>query len=406
MYEYTESTMISISEAISIVKKHSKALLKEAVIPIEKAGGYKLSKDIYSPINMPPFRQSAMDGYALNLHDPLTYKLIGKIKAGDDLHPILRKGEAVRIFTGAAVPDSANTVIMQEKVKVNGNTIAIESQMSSHLNIRDVGEQVKKGEMALTKGTKLTPAAIGYLSSLGIETVSVYKTPHIAIITTGNELIEPGEHLTYGKIYESNSKMLLSALNSLNFYDVSLHKMDDEYNITLSKLQEVIQSHDLILITGGISVGDYDFVGKALHELKVQELFYKVKQKPGKPLFFGKKDDARIFALPGNPAAALSCFYIYVYIALQKMMGNDVCELPRIQASSLFNFTRPGDLPQFLKAIYKDGTVSILEGQSSAMQQTFAISNALVYVPETISKIEIGDSVEVILLPINRCYDL
>ena len=392
--------MISISEAISIVKKHSKALLKEEVIPVEISFGYNLSKDIYSPINMPPFRQSSMDGYALNIHDPLTYNLIGEIKAGDDLHPVLRKGEAFRIFTGAPVPDSANTVIMQEKVKVNNNIIAIESEIAANLNIRYVGEQVKKGELALAKGTKLTPAAIGYLSSLGIETVPVYKKPNIALITTGNELIEPGEHLSYGKIYESNSKMLLSALSSLNFYDVSIHKVDDEYNITLSKLQEVIQSHDLIIITGGISVGDYDFVGKALNELKVQELFYKVKQKPGKPLFFGKKADALIFALPGNPAAALSCFYIYVYITLQKMMGNDVDELPRIQATTLFNFTRLGDRPQFLKAIYKDGTVSILEGQSSAMQQTFAISNALVYLPETISKVEIGDSVEAILLPI------
>lgn len=392
--------MISISEAISIVKKQSNPLLKEVVIPIEKSVGYKLSKDMYSPIHMPPFRQSSMDGYALNLHDSLTYTLIGEIKAGDDFHPVLKKGEAVRIFTGAAVPDSANTVIMQEKVNVNTNTIAIDSQIAANLNIRYVGEQVKKGELALAKGTKLTPAAIGYLSSLGIETVSVFKKPRIALITTGNELIEAGEQLTYGKIYESNSKMLLSALNSLNFYDVSIHKVEDEYNITLSKLQDVIQSHDLIIITGGISVGDYDFVGKALNELKVQEHFYKVKQKPGKPLFFGKKDYAHIFALPGNPAAALSCFYIYVYITLQKLMGNDVCELPRIQATTLFNFTRLGDRPQFLKAIYKDGTVSILEGQSSAMQQTFAISNALVYLPETISKIEIGDSVETILLPI------
>ena len=143
-----------------------------------------------------------------------------------------------------------------------------------------------------------------------------------------------------------------------------------------------------------------NIVGKALNELKVQELFYKVKQKPGKPLFFGKKDDTHIFALPGNPAAALSCFYIYVYITLQKMMDNDVCELPKKQATTLFNFTKYGDRPQFLKAIYKDGNVSILDGQSSAMQQTFALSNTLVYLPESISKIEIGDSVEAILLPI------
>ena len=193
--------------------------------------------------------------------------------------------------------------------------------------------------------------------------------------------------------------MLQNALYNLKFYDVTIHKVEDDYNKTLSKLDEVIKENDLVIVSGGISVGDYDFVGKALEELKVEALFYKVKQKPGKPLFFGKKEGKLIFALPGNPAAALSCFYIYVYIALQKMMNNADVELPRIKAKSLSKFIKHGDRPQFLKAIYNNGEVEILEGQSSAMLQTFALSNAFVNMPEDVSNIKIGDLVEVILLP-------
>ena len=392
--------MISIKEAITSVKLNVNPLLKKTTKSVEKAGGYVLFEDIYSPINMPPFRQSAMDGYGLNLHDNLSYSLIGEVKAGDGHQPVLKKREAVRIFTGAPVPDTANAIMMQEKVKTDGDIITIEHQISMEHNIRPFGEQVKAGDIALKKGTKLTPAAIGYLISLGITSVSVFKKPNIAIVTTGNELIEAGQKLSYGKIYESNSKMLLSALYSLKFYDVTLHNVEDHYSKTVEKLNAVINENDLVLITGGISVGDYDFVGKALKELEVEELFYKVKQKPGKPLFYGKKGDTQIFALPGNPAAALSCFYVYVYIALQKMMNRDVLELPRIEAKSTSHFEKKGDRPQFLKAIYKNGKVEILEGQNSSMLQTFALSNALVYAPETITKIVEGDSVEVIQLPL------
>ncbi len=391
--------MITISEAIQIVETHCVPLFKSSLKPIEKAGGYQLFSDVMSPISMPPFRQSAMDGYAVCLHDGLTYRLIGEIKAGDSHQTILKKGEAVRIFTGAPVPDTANAVIMQEKVTVKNLQITLASKTTINHNIRPVGEQVKKGELALKKGTKLTPAAIGYACSLGIQNVSVVKKPHIAIVTTGNELVEAGNPLSYGKIYESNSRMLQNALYNLRFYDVTIHKVEDNYAKTRDKLEEVINENDLVIISGGISVGDYDFVGKALEALNVEALFYQVKQKPGKPLFFGKKEDTVVFALPGNPAAALTCFYIYVYIALQKMIGKNEVELPRTKAKSLSNFIKNGDRPQFLKAIYHHGNVEILEGQSSAMLQTYALANALVYMPENVSKIEMGDPVEVILLP-------
>ncbi|APY12622.1 molybdopterin molybdenumtransferase MoeA [Seonamhaeicola sp. S2-3] len=391
--------MISIKDAIALVKNNTSALLEETTKLVEKANGYILSKDIISPVNMPPFRQSAMDGYALNPHKNLTYNLIGEVKAGDAHQPILKPGEAVRIFTGAAVPNTASAVIMQEKITLKSNSIIITQHIKEGQNIRPLGEQVKIGETALQKGTKLNPAAIGYLTSLGITKVSVYRKPTLAIVTTGNELIEPGQELKHGEIYESNSKMLLSALYSLKYYDVSFYKVEDNYGKTVNLLQSAITKNDVVIITGGISVGNYDFVGKALNKLKVKEVFYKVKQKPGKPLFFGKKNQTSIFALPGNPAAALTCFYIYVYVALQKMMGRAKLELPRIQATSKSNFIKRGDRPQFLKAIYTEGEVEILEGQNSSMLQTFAISNALVFVPAEVSEISINDTVETILLP-------
>ncbi len=391
--------MISIEDAIKAVIETSHNISISTILPIERGSNLVLFSDVYSPINMPPFRQSAMDGYALNLHDNLSYVLVGEIKAGDSHQPILKKGEAIRIFTGAAVPDSANAVIMQEKVLSKGNTIVVESNPVEEQNIRPLGEQVKNGEIALKKGTKLTPAAIGYLSSLGITEVSVYKKPSIALITTGNELIEAGEPLTYGKIYESNSIMLKTALLNLGLEDVSIHKIEDNFDDTYNKLKKAIVKNDMVIITGGISVGDYDFVGKALKKLQIEEIFYKVNQKPGKPLFFGKNDSTLLFALPGNPAAALSCFYMYVYTALQKMTGLKNT-LTKVMAISASNFEKKGDRPQFLKAIYNDGKVIILEGQSSAMLQTFALSNALVKMSGDIDQIKVNDMVEVLLLPI------
>ena len=341
-----------------------------------------------------------MDGYALLLQNDVTYKIIDEVKAGDNHNPVLKPGEAVRIFTGAAVPNSANAVIMQESVIVENNRLILQKPVAFGENIRPLGEQVKKGGVALSKETKISPAAVGYLTSLGITKVVVFKRPSIAIVVTGSELVEARHALTYGKIYESNSGMLLSALNSLGHTDVIIHKVSDDYAQTYSVLEKVIAQHDVILITGGISVGDYDVVGKVLQGLSVEQLFYKIKQKPGKPFFFGKKNKTIVFGLPGNPAAVLSCFYIYIYPAIQKISGDIGFKLPRITAKSGSEFIKKSVNAQFLKAILRDGEATILEGQGSAMLQTFALANAMVYMPEEQKEISKGDLVEVIRLPV------
>jgi molybdopterin molybdotransferase len=393
--------MISVKQAIDIVRDNSVSKHKPELKKVTEALSYVLYEDINSPINMPPFRQSAMDGYAVNLHDEITYAIIGEVKAGDNHHPVLKKGEAIRIFTGAPVPDAANAVIMQEKTNVTNTTLTIESSVVLNENIRPLGEQIIKNQIALKKGTLLTPAAIAFITSLGITNVTVCEKPTIAIVVTGSELIAAGDQLEYGQIYESNATMLASTLKNLGYQDLTVHKVSDDYIKTVSILNQVISNNDFVLVSGGISVGDYDFVGRALYEIGVEQLFYKVKQKPGKPLFFGKKESKIVFALPGNPAAALSCFYIYVYPALQKISGHINFSLTKTKAKSLSNFIKKGDRPQFLKAIYQNNKVEILEGQNSSMLHTFALANAIVYVPESIKTIDIDDKVEVILLPIN-----
>ena len=391
--------MITVEEAYKLVQNNITPNEKTISIELNNSLGYVLASNVFSPINMPPFRQSAMDGYALNLHDKSNYKIIDKVKAGDEHQPILNKGEAVRIFTGSAVPKTANTVIMQEKVTVKENHLLINNSVSENKNIRPLGEQIKKGTLALKKGTKLTPAAIGFLLTLGISKVLIFEKPKIGILTTGNELIEAGQKLTFGKIYESNSGMLKSSLQNFGFSRVSVSKVKDDYQSTLNSLRKIISENDLILISGGISVGDYDFVGKALIELGTQQIFYKVKQKPGKPLFFGKLNSKPIFALPGNPASALSNFYVYVHPTLERLSGNINFSINKGIAILESDFKKKGDRAQFLKAHHENGKVTVLEGQSSAMLHTFATANVLVYIPWNRNKYEKGDIVEIIHFP-------
>jgi molybdopterin molybdotransferase len=391
--------MISVHQAIEIIKNNIKSTSASEVREVKDAYGYTLFDTILSPINMPPFRQSAMDGYALQIHDSNTYTVIGEIKAGDSLKVNLSSGEAVRIFTGAPVPETANAIVIQEKVSIENNALILHDQVSVGDNIRPMGEQVKIGQIALEKKTRLSSAGIGFLSSLGVCEVKVYSKPSISIVVTGNELVAPGTQLDHGQIYESNAIMLLSTLNSLGYNDVSIERVADNYQNTVELLQQVLIKSDVIIISGGISVGDYDFVGKALIELGVNQLFYKVKQKPGKPLFFGKKGNTIVFALPGNPGSALSCFYIYVYQALQKLSGEFDFKLTHLKARSQSEFKKKGDRAQFLKAIYENGKVRILDGQNSSMLQSFSLANAFVFIPEDLVSVSENDELEIILIP-------
>lgn len=390
--------MVSVEEALQLVEKKvaSKGTM---VIPVSDALGYVLATDVPASINMPPFRQSAMDGYAVRMHEKNTYEVIGEIKAGDGDNPQLRSGEGVRIFTGAPVPDDADAVIIQEWTTVEKDRIEVDGEVKKNANIREEGEQIGLHMLAAARGTLMRPAAVGFLASLGIAKISVYEKPSIGIIVTGNELQPPGVELERGQIYESNGAMLEAALRQVGFEDVSIHKVPDTYSETVLAIGEVLEDNDVVLISGGISVGDYDFVGKALEELGVTEIFYKVKQKPGKPLFMGVQGDKTVFALPGNPASALSCFYVYALPALYKISGRTDFHLERRMATATNTFRKRGDRPQFLKALVSGNEVTILDGQASSMIHTFSVANALAYMEEDNSEIKKGDNVEVIMLP-------
>ena len=230
--------MISVKKAIALVRENACTTTQNKILNIQEALYYVLAQDVLATITMPPFRQSAMDGYALNLHNSLSYTVVGEIQAGSSIKKELKSGEAVRIFTGAAVPDTANAVIMQEKTTTTGTTLHVNENPKPEANIRPVGEQIKQGDLALQKGHKITPASIGFLASLGITEVSVFVKPKVAVVATGNELTKSGKPLPYGKIYESNSVMLESALKQSGFYDVETFYLSDKYEETLNLIQK------------------------------------------------------------------------------------------------------------------------------------------------------------------------
>tara|TARA_R110000737_G_scaffold352064_1_gene396498 strand:- start:51100 stop:52269 length:1170 start_codon:yes stop_codon:yes gene_type:complete len=388
--------MISVNEALSILDKNIPES-KVVEIPLLEAHEHFLAQDIVSPINMPPFRQSAMDGYALNIHDSLTYKLIGEIKAGDSHIVDLNPGEAINIFTGAAVPESANAVMQIEKTSVAEGILNLTESVKLNANIRPLGEQIKKNETALSKGTRLNAASIGYLAGLGITSAPVYKKSSVGILVTGNELVQPGTELEYGKIFESNSIMLQTALLESGFKNSTILRVDDDFENTKSSIKAALNENDILLISGGISVGDYDYVKGALEELQVETLFYKVNQKPGKPLFAGKIQDKLVFALPGNPAASLTCYYIYVQPILKKIAGEMHSKDQGLQKELAHEMAVNNTRSQFLKAIYVNNSVTILTHQNSSMLNTFAVANCLVYLPEGSYQLQIDSKVDVYL---------
>jgi molybdopterin molybdotransferase len=389
--------MISPEEAFSILDRLncSKRVIEVSLL---EARDHILAETVYSPINMPPFRQATMDGFAISLHDGLHYEIIGEVKAGDFFEQELKSGQAVKIFTGAAVPNSANAVIQIEKATAIKSLLSVHERMKPEANIRQLGAQITKDALALENETLLNPAAIGFLAGLGFTEVKVYQKPTIGIVVTGNELISAGKNLPDGKVYESNAIMLQTALFDANFDKVSLYKVNDDFENTKNTLENAINDNDVVLVSGGISVGDYDFVGKALEALNVETLFYKVNQKPGKPLLAGKLNDKIIFALPGNPAASLTCFYVYVLPTLLKHSGFDYKYGSQIMKPLAFDFGVENERTQFLKAFISDDEVTILSHQDSGMLNSFALANALAYIPNGNYQLSKGDKVSVFLI--------
>jgi molybdopterin molybdotransferase len=389
--------MISVTEALQHINNHCTPS-KVAKKPIKKVMGMVLAADVLSPINMPPFKQSAMDGYAFEYSDDTTYMVVGEVQAGSSENIKLGRGEAVRIFTGARVPNDADTVVMQEHVTRADGCIEIKILPKPKANVRPLGEQITKGAIALEKGTTLNEAGVGFLAGLGIAKVDVYQTPKVSVLITGDELQKVGKELEEGQVYDSNSLTLQLALKRLGITEVRVSKVKDDLRSTTKAIEKHLKKSDVVLISGGISVGDYDFVQQALMDNNAKEVFYKVNQKPGKPLWFGYKGNTKIFALPGNPASSLICFYVYVWPLLKAQMGYQEFHLPRLRAKAKTAIKNSYDKTIFLKGNVSNGNVSVLTGQASSMLKSLAVSNALLIVPSNIEEINKGEYITYIQL--------
>ena len=288
------------------------------------------------------------------------------------------------------MPPGADTVVMQEKVKVASSSgsedelIIEDENIRPGNNVRPRGSEIKGGSIALAKGSYLSPAAIGFLAGIGITKVNVYPKPSISIIVTGKELQQPGKPLQYGQVYESNSFALKAALEQLNITSIKISWADDELEILKTILAEALEQSDVVLLTGGISAGDYDFVLQAATECGVQKLFHKVKQRPGKPLYFGIKGRKPVFGLPGNPSSVLTCFYEYVIPALEKL-SNKKSAVKSINVSLAKSFQKAAGLTHFLKGFYDGNTALPLDAQESYRLSSFAKANCLVQIDEEVT---------------------
>ena len=392
--------MISVATAKKIIQETSMPLQPKKVA-LEDVVGMALAADIYSTIDIPAFNQSSVDGYAFLFEGLQQYQLLkidGEMAAGDASTNTLLPQHAIRIFTGAAVPVGADSIVMQEKILIENGMLQIDDKnLKPGSNVRLKGSEIKAGELALEKGTILSPAAIGYLAGFGIDKVLVFPKPTISIIVTGKELQQPGVPLAYGQVYESNSYTLSAALQQLGINNVKIYRADDDLQILTAILQDALLHSDVVLLTGGISVGDYDFVLEAATNCGITKRFHRIKQRPGKPMYFGNKNNQLVFGLPGNPSSVLTCFYEYVIPALQKLSctkkGIETLVVPLGKSLS-----KPVGLTCFLKAMFDGKTATALGAQESYRLSSFAKANCLIMVDEAIETLSEGDSVEIHLL--------
>ena len=389
--------LVSVEQARALIAA-SVSRVHPAVKEVIHSTGLAIAEDIFSPLDIPAFDQSSMDGYSIYAED--IKKLLpvqGIIVAGHAQPETLERNHAMRIFTGAPLPAGADTIVMQEKVVVDASGIHVtDPHIEKGTHVRKRGSEIKKDELVLKKGTVISPPVAGLIASLGISSVLVYPRLTISLIVTGSELQFPGQPLQVGQVYESNNSFLMAALKPFTD-NLSARTQGDNLEIMERILSANMEHSDLVLLTGGVSVGDYDFVRKAADNIGVHCKFHRVKQKPGKPLYFGTKENKIVFGLPGNPGSVVSCFYEYVLPAVRFMLHLPQEEL--VSAVLKDDFKKVKGLTQFLKAYFADGEVEILEAQESYRMRSFATANCLVALGENRLTYEKGEIVTVRLLP-------
>jgi molybdopterin molybdotransferase len=387
--------MINVTEAKQLINENC-SVLKIQTLPLLEANGSILAEPIYAIMDTPPFDQSAMDGYAFsyqNWDKKSNLTVIGEIQTGNYSTKTVQSNEAVRIYTGAPIPPGTDTVVMQEKISRDGNTIQIlDTFLVQGANVRPQGSQTKKGELALQEKQLLTPVAISFLAGIGINKVNVFSKPTISIIVTGKELAAANDEISEGKIFESNSIGLIAALQQLGINPVSVEVVDDVEEEIERAIANQLTS-DILILTGGVSVGDYDLVPAALEKCGVQKIFHKIKQKPGKPFYFGRHNQTLVFALPGNPAAVMSCFYEYVAQAIGNFTQKEYFKKMAFPLAEDFN--KKAGLTFFLKGKIGERDVTVLNNQESYKLNSFAVADCLIEFDEEGENFKKGDLVNV-----------
>ena len=398
--------MISVEEAFKQVVE-SVEPLEVVDRPLGESVGYTLAETIVAHMPLPPFDNSAMDGYALRVEDvakavketPVWLKLIGEVPAGSFFEKPLHPGEVVRIMTGAPVPSTANAVVKLEETRLRDGQVEIREPVTVGKHIRRKGEDVSVGQEVLRHGTTIRLQHLGLLASLGKNSVKVYRTPSVSVLTTGSELVAIGRPLLPGKIHNTNGLVLQKLLERMGIvlHDLGTVQDDPEH---LKRLIEASPVSDFLIISGGVSVGKYDYVKEVLQELGMKTIFWRVAMKPGQPLLFGHLNQQWVFGLPGNPISCVVCFLIFVRTAIQKMMGISHPQLPMVQATLQKGLSKQDGRRHYLTATLREEHGELFatptDKQGSGMFASLAEANAFIIIPEERDALEKGELVDVL----------
>jgi len=371
-------------------------------LPIDQALSYVLSQDIHSSLNVPPHDNSAMDGYAFAIKSLLsrsTLTLVGSSMAGAPYQGECKLGECIRIMTGAKIPDNCDSVEMQENVHVDKQNITFLKEKIKGTHVRNAGEDIQKDQKILAKSHRLSTIDIGILASLGIANVQVYRQLNIAIFATGDELKLPGQVLTDGDIFASNSFFLAAILNKLNVNVIDLGIIDDDFEAIKEAFIMADQQADAVISTGGVSVGDADYTKDVLDELG-EIGFWKVAIKPGKPFAFGKLPNSLFFGLPGNPVSALVTFHQLALLALTKLQNAEPIDRTVLNVTTTTPLRKsPGrmDFQRGILALNDKGenVVTSTGSQGSGILSSLATANCYIVLPVEQGKVRAGELVTV-----------
>lgn len=367
------------------------------LVPLRQARGMVLAEDVRTPIPLPIFDNSAMDGYALRLADleGTTLPVAGESAAGSAT-ATLPPGYATKVMTGAPIPIGADCVVPYEATDRGTSIVTIHERPTLGAHVRHRGEDLQTGDVVAPRGAVLTPRHMAAIAATGIAEVSAHATrPRVAVVSTGAELRQAGDTLTDGAIYESNGLMLAELVRGLRAEADATSTTDDPVAL-LAHLSECAAHHDLIITTGGVSAGDYDVVKAALAPLGVW--FGAVAMQPGKPQGSGRINQTPIICLPGNPVSAYVSFVLFVRPALRKLMGHpDPTDRP-IRATLAHDMTSPAGRTQFLRGAYADGMVSQVRGPGSHLIGALAMANVLVEIPAEATALAAGTDVNVWLM--------